>query len=122
MIHPAVGLKLIQGATSGDIEDVDAQLLAELGADVTLRARFRVGVFNGRASIESGSVITITGPRILGSYTSRRSILSKQAVLNGEGFTPFVGDRYDVHDGKYRLAMDSLFNNYISLVSQAGVK
>ena len=50
--YPAEGLGVITGAEGGDVIDVDAELMKELGADYVVRARFRVGVHKGAASIE----------------------------------------------------------------------
>ena len=69
----------------------------------------RVGVHEGAASIERGSIIAITGKNVLGSMESRRSIFSDQAVLKNEGFLPIRGSKYEVHSKKYELAMKNLF-------------
>jgi len=113
--HPAEGLGVITGAEGGDVINVDAELMKELGADYVIRARFRVGVHEGAASIERGSIVAITGKNVLGSMESGRSIFSDQAVLRNEGFLPIRGNKYEVHTKKYELAMKSLFPRYVRI-------
>ncbi len=117
--YPMEGLGVIAGAEGGDVIDVDAELMKELGADYVIRARFRVGVHEGAASIERGSVVTVTEKDVLGSLESGRSIFSDQSVLRNEGFLPIRGNKYEVHTRKYELAMKSLFPRYVRIALRA---
>lgn len=116
--YPVKGLGVITGAEGGDVIDIDAELTKEIGADYVVRCRFRVGVHDGKASIERGSVINITGKDVLGYMESGRSIISDQGVLKNEGFLPIRGNKYEVHSGKYKLAMNSLFPRYVRIAQR----
>ncbi len=115
VLRPVRGLYVIIGGFQAEIEDVDARLLAELDADLVIRARFRVGVHEGKASLERGSVVTFTGRGILGSMTSNRSITSDDSVLKGGGLKPSRAIYYEVDPELYRPAMEALFSTYLGL-------
>lgn len=119
---PVQGLRVIEGAKEGEPEAVDAALLAETGADVVVRARFRVGEFEKKATLESGSVVVVTGRDYLGSMASRRSLVSDGPVLKDdgrplldEGFLPLRGFLYPIDPDKFRGAVKPLFKRYLEL-------
>lgn len=111
-VLPAPGLAVIDGA-QGDREvgDVDAALLAETGADLVIRARFRLGIHEGRASIETGSELQVTARGQHGVVSSQRSLTSDEDVASA-WFLPFMGLRYDLDPKTYTAAADGLFASY----------
>lgn len=119
---PAEGLRVIEGAKEGEPETVDAALLEETRADVVVRARFRVGEFEGKASIESGSVVLVTGRDYMGTMLSSRSLISDGPVVEedarpllDEGFMPLRGFLYPIDPDRYRAAIGPLFQRYLEL-------
>ncbi len=121
-VVPAEGLMVIDGAKDVDIESVDAALLHELKADVVVRARIRIGVHQGRASVETGSVITVTGKHVLGSLESRRSLMSDEGIVKDGGYLPIQGYLYEVDPLLYKEEMKKLFPKYLDLAYRSGRK
>lgn len=112
---PVQGLGVVDGATEGETEEVEAAIIKELGVDVVVRARFRIGVHQGRASVERGSEVTLLGNNILGSLSSSRSLSSDESITKDGSFLPIRGYLYEVDPGKYRAAMKTLFPTYLEL-------
>ena len=117
-IYPAPGLKVVTGP-SGEVEKIDQELAKELGVDAVLRAHFRVGVYQGRASVEMGSVFYISSSDVSGELESRRSLASDQSVLRNYGYTPTISGIYDVSEEIYLEAINNLFQNYAALATEA---
>ena len=84
-------------------------LLDELQADLSIRARFRVGVFDHRVSLNRGALVHFTGPAVAGSVTSLRSLLSDKKIIASRDFFPVKGDVLIVSADDYpdRLVKDS---------------
>ncbi|MBX3468488.1 MAG: hypothetical protein KF878_16570 [Planctomycetes bacterium] len=118
-VLPATGLPVIEGAAGGQtLEEVDAALLGETGADMVVRVRLRVGVYEGRASVERGSEVHVTHAAGRGRVTSGRSITSDEEVAVA-GFLPVRGIAYEVDGAAYLAAMDALFPVYRELALDA---
>ncbi len=109
-----------QGVVPGSASDaLDRELAKELGVDAVLRARFRVGVFRGHATIEEGSLVTISSREKTGRLESVRTLSSTASVLPEYGELPSPDGVFVVKDASYFDAMDSLFHNYGALAIQA---
>ncbi len=117
--YPADGLQVIRAARGGDEAAVERALLAELGADVSLRIRFRLGIFDDRVSIERGSAITVTRADGAGVWESRRSLLSDVQVVTDDGFMPVAGKVLQLNEAAYRSAVERLAEAYFGLALEA---
>ena len=106
-------LAFIPGVTSGDTQEVDLELLEELKADLVVHAHFVVGVSDGRATVESGSRIRMTGKEVRGLLTSVRSKLSQRSVLEGLAYETNEDGLYPVDRDRYELVMRFLFNDFL---------
>lgn len=113
--YPATGLQIVVGAVSEDIEDVELDLLDQLHADVSLRARIRVGVYQNHASVERGSIVWVLTRDLVGNITANRSLVSDSIVVTRAGFLPLQGELYTVDSHQYLEAMRLLFPAYISM-------
>jgi hypothetical protein len=118
----APGLLVIDGALD-DAHDlgapgVDRALLEETGADVVVRARFRVGLHEGRLAVESGSTLEVTGRDHQGVLASHRSLTSDDEVSE-VGFLPVRGIAYEIDPAALRAALDLVFPVYRDLALDA---
>jgi hypothetical protein len=110
------GFRVIDGALDDrSVADIDRAVLAETGASVLVRARFRVGVYAGAAALEAGSRIELVGPRSRATLRSRRSIVSEDEVLAEASFLPVQGHREVVDPTRFLEALDRLFPIYLDL-------
>lgn len=114
-VYPASGLRIINGARNEDIEDVEADLLLELNADVSLRVHVRVGVFHGHASLERGSTVWVQSRDVIGNLTSDRSLLSEDVVVDEEKFKQLKGQPYIVLGERYHAAIKKLFPSFVAM-------
>jgi len=121
-VYPAAGLKAIKGVTDKgeSVEEVERQLLAELGADAGLRVQFRVGVYDAYASVESGSVIQLVLPASSdepsgSTFESIRSVVSATPVVDQTEFKLLEGDVHTIDHDRYLAAIEQIVPPYVDL-------
>ena len=115
VFRPAKGLKVLAADDLAAVERAEMVLVTELEADISIRARFRLGVFDGRASFDRGSIVLITGPRLAGSLASTRSLLSEEEVVAAREFIPVKGGVSKVDAQRYRATVLELFPLFVSM-------
>ena len=114
-LQPATGFGLVVGTRDGAIEDADAALLAELDVDLVLRARFRVGLHEGKASVQRGSIVTVLGADVMGSAESTRSLLGDEVVEVGVDPDGPTSIRHRVDEARFLDSLRPVFARYVLL-------
>ncbi|MDX2017007.1 MAG: hypothetical protein SFY95_05115 [Planctomycetota bacterium] len=112
VVYPATGLKTLR-------EDLPREkmraLLAETGSDLALRVRIRVGVDEGRATVERDSIVRAvwadSAGTAFGQLKSLKSIRSDAEIAKKE-FTPIKGDVWMVNDTLYQSELARMFRLY----------
>ncbi len=105
---------------NGEIEDVEARLLEEIGADAAVRIRMRIGVFRGHASIERGSRAWVYSNDAAGNLELERSLLSSDIVLEESDFDIGRGTQYTVDSERYMAELAQLFPAAIRMAFETG--
>ncbi len=113
----ARGLQLLGESSEARLE-IDRALIEELGISSVVHVVFRVGVIDGSASIEKGSIAEVVTGSEVGRLTSLRSLKSSTAVTQDGGSIPTVTGRFHVEDSLYLKAMDELFPTYAGLLAE----
>lgn len=131
-IYPTPGLPTVDDSWFKGIGNAKAenQVAGELGADLALRVRVRVGidedgraVLNGGASIrvqgdyEQGKTLDglVYGPKTVGFVRSKQGVRNETPVVDSKEFKAFKGDVYTVNSDKFRSAIMSMYPNYVRL-------
>ena len=109
-IYSADGLKILGGAGGVDMEVVEAEMLDEINADVILRIRIRVGVFDGHATLDRGSRIWVLSKDVAGNLAADRSLISDAWVLNEEKGSPIR-----IFLPRYQNAVREMFPPFIEM-------
>ena len=117
-LHTVPGLVLVEGPQE-TIAATDAALAAELGVEAVLHISLRVGVWNGRATIEEGCVLAVNGAKGPAKLVSRRTLASHPSVLASRQFTANLSGEYNVDYTRYSGAIAEVFSPYIGLASEA---
>lgn len=119
VIEPAEGFDVILGAKDGrNVEDVEKELIREVGADAALRARFRVSVYRQFASIEKWSILRVTMDGSSGFHFAARSLLSDETVVSKEDFLPVAGIIKQIDPERFRAAIQTLYPPYLTMAAQ----
>lgn len=113
LIRSPGALRIVEKGRDVEVESVEAALIKEIGADVALRLRARVGVYEGRASLERGTTIWVLSEDVVGNLTADRSLLSDERVAfeKTEGGTTV----YSVETEKYVAAMRKMIPPFIEM-------
>ncbi len=107
------GLKLLRVGDDLEWAQQGNALMAQLDADVIVRAHFQIGVGRGRVSFESGSRVSVLRPSGRGSSVSRRTYRAGPNVLEqppgraGEHVTDHVDS------DKFLQAVREIFPPYV---------
>lgn len=109
-IYSAPGLNILKGAGGKDVEAVEADLLKEVGADVALRVRLRLGCFAGHATLERGSTVWVLSRDVAGNLSQEKTLASDIRIIEEE-----KGASVDVWVPKYRAAVGEMFPPLISM-------
>lgn len=80
VVVPASGQAVLDWSRS-EVRDAAKELLAEAEADIGFRALIRVGVHDGRASIEKGSRLVVVAPRGVYGLSTKLKLVSALQVL-----------------------------------------
>lgn len=116
VIEPAKGFDLILGTKDGrPVEQVEKEMLKELGADAAVRVRFRVSVYRQVASMEKWSIVRVTKDSSTGFHFAERSLLSDEKVVKKEDFLPVAGIIKQIDTDAYRAAVKKLYPPFISM-------
>ncbi len=108
VFHAAPGL-LVLDENQADGAEVIAELIRELGADIALEVRLRLGIRQGRATLERGSTFTVFTEKNLGHLVSRRSLISEFTVMDE------ASGEFAIDSNQLVLAAQDLFRPYISM-------
>jgi len=107
-VHPAPGLVTIKnGASKGDLS-LEREILAETGADVAVRAHFRVGVWRGAATVEHGSRIDFVSAAGSSTVTAVKSLISDDSCCDSDAVKVFRGRVYQVNSEKYLAGINEI--------------
>ena len=115
VFRPARGLKLLAAEDLAAVERTELALVSELEADISIRGRFRLGVFDGRVSFDRGAIVLFTSPTLAGSLTSTRSLLSEVEVVAARDFVPVKGGVLQLDTDSFRNTVLELFPHFVSL-------
>lgn len=105
--------------TGPDLVDNDRALAREVGADVVIRARFRVGIYKGRVTLEKGSVVNLTTPTGAGRMESHRALGSRFSVLENYGYRPTNAGEYNVSGKTLMEVIAEVFESYSALAMES---
>lgn len=116
VIEPATGYDVILGTTDlRTVEQVEQDLVKELGVDAAVRVRVRVSVFRQFASLEKWSILRVTKADAFGYYFAERSLLSDEKVVSKEDFLPVAGIIKKIDSDQYRAAVKTLYKPFLSM-------
>lgn len=119
VMEPATGFDVILGTNDGrTVEQVEQDLIKEIGADAALRVRIRVSVYRQFASIEKWSIVRVTDDDMSGYHFAARSLISDETVVKKEDFLPVAGIIKQIDAEKYRRAIASLYPPYLAMAAQ----
>lgn len=119
VIEPAKGYDVILGTNDlRSVEQVEQELIKEVGADVALRVRFRLSVYRQFASIEKWSVLRVTNDKAFGFNFAGRSLLSDEKVVKKEDFLPVAGIIKQIDTDQYRQAIKALYPPFLNMAVQ----
>jgi len=114
-VYPSEGHIAVKGARNMYVKDAEAALLKECGADAVVRARFRVGLYKGRAAVERGSKVFVTTASGSGELRAVRSLVSESAIAEKGSFKLFRGTVYSPEWDRFRSAILETFPPYASM-------
>jgi hypothetical protein len=120
-IWPAEGLAAIRNVRGASMSDLQRAVLEQTGADVVLRAQFRVGTFDAYAAVEGDSIIEMasrcdaSGSVSHGQVKSARSLVGDQPVVTSRQFHLLRGDVHTVDSDALRQALRHIFPAYAHL-------
>ena len=120
LVHAAGGLRIFKKTPNDRAAQIAVALLREIGADVAVRARFRVGVHRGRATIKRGSRVWVLSRRVRGNMILKRTLLSDTRVVTDDDFRLVNPDDYTVDSEKYLATMRRLFPTLLRLGFASG--
>ncbi|MEK6642923.1 MAG: hypothetical protein AABZ08_03375 [Planctomycetota bacterium] len=116
VIEPAKGYGIILGTNDGrPVEQVEQELLKEIGADAALRVRFRLSVYRQVASMEKWSILRVTKSGSFGYHFAERSLISDETVVKKEEFVPVAGVIKQIDSDQYRQAIKKLYPPFLSM-------
>lgn len=119
-LQPVSGLAVIDRAEGEALEAVEAKLINELNADVSLRVRIRIGVHHDRATLERGSIVSVVGSDFIGSVAAIQSITSDTPVVCERRFLPVEGETSTVDDIDFLIAMQETFPLWMMMAFERG--
>ncbi len=114
-VYPAGVLSVLGYGRDVSINRAMRETARELGVDVVLRARFRLGAYGELASIERDSLMWVATADEVGELRSARSLVSPESAAEYKGFTLFSGQRYTVDADKYAAAIKEMFGSYVAM-------
>ncbi len=121
-IWPAAGLSAIRGVHGATMDELQRAVLDQTGADLVLRAQFRIGTYDAYAAVEGDSIIEVTargdqggGHLAHGQVKSARSLVGDQPVVTKKQFKLLRGDVHTVDSIALREAVRRIFPTYAHL-------
>jgi len=118
LLESAPGLVLVEGSQEA-IAANDAALAAELGVEAVLHISLRIGVWNGRATIEEGCSVTVNTPKGPAKLESLRTLASHRSVLESRQYTANISGQFNVNADRFSEALAEVFPPYIGLATEA---
>ena len=123
VIEPAKGFDVILGTNDmRTVEQVEQDIIKEVGADVALRVRFRLSVYRQVASIEKWSILRVTKSDTFGHHFAERSLLSDEPVVKKEEFLIVAGVVKQIDSDLYRQAIKKLYPPFLDMAVQTLVE
>lgn len=132
-IYPVSGLPRIKDGMFDAGKNMQAvtAVMAELGADIGMRVHMRVGLNDGRATAEEGSVISLIGApkaqtaggktqywaQTWGTMASKKTLKSDDKVVDSKEFEAFKGNVFTVNSALYRSAILDLISRYSDMAA-----
>jgi hypothetical protein len=95
--------------------EADLQILKEVGADIALVVRLRVGTYRKKAALEHRSIIRITTPEDQTILRARHSVLSDADVSKDSHFVPVAGRVVSVNPDEFTRELKAILPKFISL-------
>lgn len=95
--------------------EADLQILKEVGADIALDVRLRVGTYRKKAALEHRSIIRITTPEDQTILRARHSVLSDADVSKDSHFVPVAGRVVSVNPDEFTRELKAILPKFISL-------
>lgn len=118
VIEPATGTDFVLGTNDGrTVEQVEKDLIEEVGADIALRVRFRISAYRQFASIEKWSILRVTKGDTSGFHFAGKSLLSDEKVVAKEGFLPVAGIIKTIDTDQYRQAIKTLYPAFLDMAA-----
>ena len=108
--YPVHGLLRLEG-NQAETDAVLQELLEEIDADYAIQVNVRVGVRDGRASIEKGSTVRIVARHGAGLLETRLSLVSPQSVVEQDSDSDLTA----INSRRFVLAVQSLFRPCIGM-------
>jgi len=108
--YPVEGLLALDDSQK-DLDEKIRKTAREVGADVSLQVRLRVGVLGGRAAILKGSVLRVVAPEGTAKFVSRLTLLAPTLVVVNLG----EGAPRAIDTGKYLDSLKRLFVPYVNM-------
>ncbi len=116
VVEPATGFDVIVGTNDfRTVEQVEQDIIKEVGADVALRVRFRLSVYRQYASMEKWSILRVTKSDTFGYHFAERSLVSDETVVKKEEFLPVAGIIKQIDTDQYRLAIKKLYPPFLNM-------
>jgi len=107
---------LVVGATSRYVlELVQRELMEEFDAEYAMTVKFRVGLYRGRGSVESGSLWRLWDASGRSIVRSERSLLTDQDVFNESHFEFWRGDVSTVDSERYVAGLAPVMRAYTQM-------
>lgn len=123
VIEPAKGFDVILGTNDGrTVEQVEQELIKEVGADVALRVRLRLSVYRQCASMEKWSILRVTKSDTFGYHFAERSLVSDETVVKKEDFLLVAGVIKQIDSDQYRQAIHKLYPPFLNMAVQTLVE
>jgi len=97
----------------------DRALVAELGVDSVLRVRLRVGIHIGHATLEEGTVFSVTTATTAGNVESRRPLASNEAATETGFLRPSQGGDYVIGKTNFFHALGTIYPTYTRLIAES---
>jgi len=111
--YPVDGLLAIEGKQD-EVDSVLKDLLKEIGAQRALQVHLRVGIRDGRAAIEKGSIFRTVGPGGVSLLKSRQTMIGAASVVD-RGVDKGQEDCWVIDSDRFERSLQRMFRPAISM-------
>lgn len=113
-VYPSWPLRVLHESSDSLIDSAERAVRMELAADATLRLRLRVGIYQGRVSIDQGSEIIIAAAGSRQRIVADRSVVSGRLVAHADEYEFVSGQEYIVDWPEFRRAIHAMLPAYLT--------